>query len=310
MSGEPRVSVIMPAHNAERFIERGMRSALGQSQRELELIVVDDGSTDATVELVGRCHDPRVRLLRQPKSGVSRARNLGLRAANGAWVAFLDSDDEWDPDFLDAMLTAVAGSPSVALAYCGWQNLGLSGSRGQPWVPPDIESGEKLSAFLDACPWPIHAALSRREVLLDSGGFPEHCTHAEDYGLWLEVAAFRPIVRVPRVLAYYHWHDGPRASQNVVRMARQRRQVLRDFVARHPEVEQRLGVAQVGQLIEGKLLSEGFDRYWKGDLDAARGIFRIAMRLRLGSAGQWLRMLPALLPISWHRWLLNVVGKA
>lgn len=305
----PRVSVVMPAYNAERFIARGMASALVQSESDLELIIVDDGSTDSTATRVQACTDPRVRLIRQANSGVSRARNRGLREAAGEWVAFLDSDDEWAPDFLAVMLAALAAAPQAVLAYCGWQNVGLKGPRGAPWVPPDFETGDKLLAFLDMCPWPIHAAVTRRLLLLEAGGFPEQYTHAEDYSLWLEVAAFRPIVRVPRVMAFYHWHDGPRATQHAVRMAVQRRAVLRGFVARHPEAEQQLGRAQLSELIEGKLVGEGFDRYWGGDLESARGIFRAAMALRLGSASQWLRMLPAWLPLSWHRRLLGVIRR-
>ena len=305
----PSVSVIMPAYNAERFIARGMASALAQSAGDLELIVVDDGSTDATAARVSACSDPRVRLIRQPNRGVSRARNRGLREATGDWVAFLDSDDEWAPDFLASMLGALSSAPHAVLAYCGWQNVGLAGPRGAPWVPPDFEAGDKLLSFMDMCPWPIHAALTRRAQLLEAGGFPEQYTHAEDYSLWLEVAAFRPIVRVPRVLAYYHWHDGPRATHQVVRMACQRRAVLRDFVARHPEAERQLGREKLAELIEGKLVGEGFDRYWGGDLESARGIFRAAMALGLGTASQWLRMLPAWLPLSWHRRLLGVISR-
>lgn len=305
----PHVSVIMPAHNAARFISRGMASALGQSARELELIVIDDGSTDATASIVGHYGDPRVRLFRQPNLGVSRARNRGLQEATGVWVAFLDSDDEWAPDFIETMLCALTASPDSVLAYCGWQNVGLTGGRGQPWVPPDLEAGNKLPSLLDTCPWPIHAALTRRDVLLQAGGFPEQYSHAEDYSLWLEVAAFRSIVRVPRVMAYYHWHDGPRATHQVVRMAAQRRMVLRDFVARHPQVHEVLSRDQVTELIEGKLLGEGFDRYWAGDLDEARGIFRLAMGLGLGSVRQWLLMLPAWLPADVHRRILNLVRR-
>ncbi len=307
---EPAASVIMPAHNAARFIARGMASALGQTERNLELIIVDDGSTDATVALVRTVVDSRVRLVQQPKAGVSRARNRGLQAAKGRWIAFLDTDDEWAPDFLESMLAALAVCPQAVLAYCGWQNLGLPGKRGQPWVPPDFEAGDKLRTFMHDCPWPIHAAVSRREVLLQAGGFPEQYSHAEDYSLWLEAASFRPTTRVPRVLAYYHWHDGPRASDQVVRMACQRRLVLRDFVARHAEVERLLGRAALSDLIEGRLLEDGFQHYWHGELESARAIFRVAMGLGLGSGGQWLRMLPAWLPISWYRRLLTVASRA
>ena len=93
------VSVIMPAYNVAPYVGAAIGSVLDQTFTDLELIVIDDGSTDATFEIAAACaaRDPRVRLLRKPNGGISSARNHGLRAASGAFIAILDSDDLWSP---------------------------------------------------------------------------------------------------------------------------------------------------------------------------------------------------------------------
>src|SRR5689334_6460086 len=105
----PSVSVVMPAYNAEPFLATAVESVLRQSHRDLELLIVDDGSSDGTVALAQRFagRDPRVRLLRQANAGPGPARNTAFRAAAGRFFAFLDSDDEWDADFLSENLAVL-----------------------------------------------------------------------------------------------------------------------------------------------------------------------------------------------------------
>ncbi|WP_127792773.1 glycosyltransferase family A protein [Agromyces sp. LHK192] len=102
------VSVILPTYNRARLIERAIGSVLSQTHRELELIVVDDGSTDDTAALVEQVGDERVSFIRQENAGAPSARNRGVAAARGAWVAFQDSDDEWDPGFLESVVARAA----------------------------------------------------------------------------------------------------------------------------------------------------------------------------------------------------------
>jgi len=107
VSADPLVSVVIPAYNAEKTIRNAIDSVLGQTMSNLEVIVVDDASTDGTVHAVEAVDDPRVRLLRSRRnSGPSAARNVGVKSAEGYWVAFLDADDEWVPDRLEHLLEA------------------------------------------------------------------------------------------------------------------------------------------------------------------------------------------------------------
>lgn len=113
----PSVSVILPAYNAAASIGDSIAAALGQGLRDFELIVVDDGSTDATPEILRGLSDPRLKVLTQPNRGSYPARNAGIRAASGEFIAFLDADDLWTSDKLESQLTALRGQPQAGVAY-------------------------------------------------------------------------------------------------------------------------------------------------------------------------------------------------
>ena len=153
------VSVVMPCFNAERYLEQAMRSVLDQTLRVVELIVIDDGSTDRSPQIVSRLQADfggRIVLATQANAGPYAARNHGLRLARCPFVAFLDSDDWWTPDCLERLHAALLADSKAALAYCGWQNIGLEGGRGAPYVPPDYELEDKATRFLRAAaPWSV-----------------------------------------------------------------------------------------------------------------------------------------------------------
>jgi glycosyltransferase involved in cell wall biosynthesis len=305
MSELPVVSVVMPCYNAAEHVARAIETVMCQTFSDWELIVVDDGSVDGTAAIVQGFSDPRIRLLQQRNTGVSAARNRGVGECRGELVAFLDSDDTWAPRFLARMIEAL--TPDAVLAYCGWQNLGLSGPAGDPYIPPLIQHPDKLRQLLYDCPWPIHAALTRRSSLAAAGGFDVHLKNAEDYLLWLELAAWHPIVRVSEVLAYYHFHGGTQATKNAARAARQTWMAKQQFIARHPEIRSVVGLPLLRELVHGRLMQKGFEHYWRRELAPARDIFRTVMRTGYGSPSDWLHMLPAFLPLALQKKLLNLV---
>lgn len=303
----PMVSIVMPCFNGAAHLPTSVGSVLQQTFADWELIVVDDGSTDGSFDWLQAQADPRLVLIRQTNQGVSAARNAGFARARGDYVAFLDADDTWAPTFLEEMLFALQSQPQAVLAYCGWQNLGLSGGRGQPFVPPDYETAQKRETLFAGCRWPVHAALSRRKAVLAAGGFNPALKNAEDYALWLEVAGSAPIVRVPEVLAFYHFHGGEQASSNHARAALQLLHAQQQYLARHPDFASLLGRSRTREVLFGGLLRAGFDCYWRRDLPAARAIFRRVMSAGFGKPANWIYMLPALLPESAHRALLALV---
>jgi len=172
------VAVIIPAYNAARHVSRAIESALAQTVPVAEVIVVDDGSSDNTAEVV-RAFPPPVRLIQKPNGGPGSARNLGARETSATWLAFLDADDWWFPDKLAAQL-ALATDPAVALVHC------LPDHRDET-VPPILGFGHLWDRN-----WIINSSvLLRRDVFMDLGGFDEarDLISVEDYNLWLRVAA-------------------------------------------------------------------------------------------------------------------------
>lgn len=301
----PTVSIVMPCYNAAAHLPQSLGSVLTQTSPDWELIAIDDGSRDDTLELLRGQTDPRLRVFSQLNSGVSAARNAGLRHAHGEYVAFLDADDTWSPTFLKKLVAALRAEPDAALAYCGWQNVGLPGARGQPFIPPDYETPDKRETLFSGCRWPIHAAMTRREAVMLAGGFDPRLKNAEDYALWLEIAGTNPIVRVPEVLAFYHFHSGAQASANRARAALQLLGAQRAYLARHPHFLSQLGLSRQREILYGNLLRTGLDCYWKRDLEAARPIFRTVMRNGFGTPSDWKYMLPALMPLKLHQALLS-----
>ncbi len=294
----PHVSIIMPCYNAAAHLARSVGSVQAQTFDDWELVAIDDGSGDDTAARLAAmaADDPRIRVFTQPNGGVSRARNRGLSEARGRCIAFLDADDDWHPDFLARMTGALQAEPDVVLAYCGWQNIGLSGGRAQPFVPPDYETPDKREKLFAGCRWPIHATLTRREAVTAAGGFDTALKNAEDYAMWLRIAGRAPITRVAEVLAFYHFHSDTQASSAHARAALDFADAQLDYLADHPDFTATLGADRIRQMVFGTLLTRGNECFWKRNLKDARLIFRRVMAARYGGATDWLRMLPALLP--------------
>ncbi len=297
---KPLVSVIMPYYNAAAYLEQAVTNVLGQTLADLELIVVDDGSRDAGPEILARLaqEDDRLRLLHQDNQGPYPARNLGLRHARGQYVAFLDADDWWDRTFLEKMHRALSES-GADLAYCGWQNVVENGDDRPPYVPPDYRDGDVFRRLLRSCPWPIHAALTRRGIIDAVGGFSTRCFSSMDYDLWLRIAATtRNWVRVPEVLAYYRWHDRGQISAVKWRQVLEARRVRRDFVAAHGDLIGHLGADELRRLLDEPLRDQAYQALWRRDLTSAHKLFRYCWFHSNWNMKELKYLLPALLPES------------
>ena len=302
------ISVIMPCYNAGLHLPASVGSLQAQSYTDWELVIVDDGSTDDSWHVLQQLThaDSRIRVFQQPNAGAAAARNRALQEARGAYTAFLDADDTWHPEFLEAMLTALAANPDAGIAYCGWQNIGLGKGRDEPFIPPEYENSDKVESLLGGCRWPIHGALVRTHIIKDAGCFDENLSSCMDYDLWLRLGTTHPLVRVPRVLAYYHHHGGDQITRNRARIALNHWRAQRKYLRANPNVINVLGGKRIRQLTTGELLHRGFVSYWKRDLPAARKIFRAVMKQGYGTLSDWIYMLPALLPESWHRRLVEL----
>jgi len=306
------VSVVMPCFNARAFVEQAARSALEQNDANLELIVVDDGSTDGSREILRHlAHEYRGRMLvlHQENRGPYPARNEALRHARGALVAFLDADDWWAQDCLGNLQRALY-SAQADLAYCGWQNVGEGAPGAQPHVPPRYEAEDAVALFLKGCPWPIHAALVRRGVLDQVGGFSTRFFSSMDYDLWLRILAVtHNLVRVPEVLAFYRWHGQGQISAVKWRQVLDAWQVRQDFVRSNPELVAHLEPAALRELLDGSLLRAGYAAYWKRDLVSAQRLFRKAARCGYWRLRDAKYVLPSLLPAALYRRVISTADR-
>jgi glycosyltransferase involved in cell wall biosynthesis len=214
----PLISVVIPCYNAERWIEATLRSVKAQNWPKLEIIVIDDGSTDRSVELI-RARFPCVTVLQQENSGVAAARNLGIKNASGDWIAFIDADDIWLPGKLHAQWLALTRQPNGRMVYAAWHvwpcttpepetslikdlsqhredSLQWDGPSG--WIYPDL--------LEDCCVW-TSTVLAHRSLFDEIGVFDEKLRIGEDYDLWLRASQVTQILRISKPLALYRIHS-------------------------------------------------------------------------------------------------------
>lgn len=196
------VSVIMPSYNTGKYIEASIRSVLAQTYTDWELIIVDDCSSDNTVEVINSFSDPRIILLKNDKnSGAAVSRNYALREAKGKWIAFLDSDDIWEPEKLSKQLTFMKEN-GYAFTYTDYR-ICLNGE----WMPyvntgPDMVNKRRL---YDYCYFSTITVMYDRDVigLIQINDIKKH----NDYAMWLQAIEKSNAYRLPECLSYYIKHD-------------------------------------------------------------------------------------------------------
>jgi len=310
-TGNALISVVMPCYNAEPYLAKAVGSALRQSYGNVELIVVDDGSTDASADLeatLAQQHVGRLTLLHARRVGPYPARNLGLQHARGEFIAFLDADDWWEPTTLEKLHAALVGA-DADLAYCGWQNIG-EGVISEPYVPPEYEKSDPIEGFMRGCPWPIHAALAKRGVADRLGGFSERRFSSMDYDFWLRALALtRNIVRVPEVLAYYRWHGPSQISAVKWRQVLDALAVQQDFIRTNPQLVAHLPAHRLRELTEGQVLKQAYRALWKRDIASAHKLFRHVAVARSFGVKELRHVLSALLPFPAYRWLVRLADR-
>ena len=190
MQHAPLVSVVIPAYNAAWCIEKALASVLEQSYSPLEIIVVNDGSSDATPARV-KDFGERVRLIEQPNGGLSNARNTGIRQARGEWVAFLDADDYWLPGKLQRQMELLAAQPELGFCSTCTRVETPEGKELNFWHCPEGRESALRTIFARnaAVAGSGSAVVARRDLLLASGGFDEQLHSLEDIDMWLRLAA-------------------------------------------------------------------------------------------------------------------------
>lgn len=198
-AAKPLVSVIIPTYNRRPMVCEAIDSVLAQRYRPFELIVADDGSDDETAEEIGRRYGRSVRVVSDPHRGVAASRNLGVYNSTGPYLAFLDSDDLWQPNKLQAQVAFMQADPSAAI--CQTEEIWIRhGRRVNPKMRHRKASGDLFRASLELCLVSPSAVLMTRELFARVGGFDESFPVCEDYDLWLRISRDTPIHLIPEQL--------------------------------------------------------------------------------------------------------------
>jgi glycosyltransferase involved in cell wall biosynthesis len=215
----PEATVVIATRDRCRRLQLAVRSALAQRGVDLEVVIVDDGSTDGTEQMASNIPDPRVRYLRLPVSkGVSTARNAGIDEAGGRWIAFLDDDDVWAPTKLERQV-AVMASNGRMWSYAG--DVMVDGElniiSGGPPAPPD-EVVRVLERH-DSIPAGASNVVVSADALAAAGPFDPGLTSSEDWDMWIRLARVGPPdwVNSPLVAISYHRHNASRDTASMIR---------------------------------------------------------------------------------------------
>ena len=223
------VSVVIPTYNRRDTLARALDSVFGQTQPASEVIVIDDGSTDGSDSWLCEYY-PQVHLLKQTNQGVSAARNHGIRAAKGDWIAFLDSDDAWMPKKLESQLEALKAS--VDMRLCHTEEIWIRNGRRVNQMKKHQKSGGWIfERCLDLCCISPSSALVKREIFDELGDFDESLPACEDYDLWLRICAREPVLYLEEPLIYKYGGHEDQLSRLHPAMDRFRVQALRKIAA-------------------------------------------------------------------------------
>jgi glycosyltransferase involved in cell wall biosynthesis len=292
----PGVSVVIPAYNAESTLAETLGSVFAQTYGDFEVLVVDDGSADATATVAAASGDPRVRVISVPNGGVSRARNRGVEEASAELIAFLDADDLWEPDKLERQVSALEAEPQAGLCVTGAVRIDTDG-RLLELMPlrnsADVCRTLLLNAMAVGC---LSSGMARASLLSDLGCFDTRFSQCADWDLWLRISAASEFCILDAPLVRYRT-SGSNMSSNIGLLERDTFAVLDAFYASPLSVPYR------------SLRSRVYGRYWmmcagsylhSGRLRDAmrcglRGAFSDPTSLTrvLGAPARWTRRLAA-----------------
>jgi glycosyltransferase involved in cell wall biosynthesis len=229
--GAPRVSVVLPVRDGARFVDAAVASVLGQSYGGFELVVVDDGSTDRTPELLEAIRDERLRVFRQEPAGLVPALARGLAESRGALIARMDADDVSLPRRIERQLSAF-DDDRVGLVGCGVQAIDEGGRPLGTWLLPAADSALRRRLLLRN-PFAHGSVMFRREAVERAGGYRTDYGANEDYDLWRRLAHDWRLAAVPDVLYRYREH-GAAVTKSDVGGRVSARERLRDELWRDP----------------------------------------------------------------------------
>lgn len=289
-----KVSCIIPAYNAERFIGATIASALAQDYGNLEIVVVDDGSTDRTRDAVLAIGSPRVRLIAGPNRGVSTARNEAVRASEGEYVAFLDHDDLWEPSKTRRQVELFEHDRRAGLVFTQARTVpaGSTGAEGE--INPVIQDPVRFlaRAYENLVHWnyiPLSAVMVRRALLAGhAAAFDPRYALSEDWDLWLRLASRLSeggVAFIDEPLTRYVIQPG-RATSRMADLRLEDLAIFEEQIASNPW----LAESDPKRVKETRYRLHREAAWWlleEGRVDEARGLLRVALGMRPASPGLW-----------------------
>jgi len=238
----PLVSVILPSFNHAFFVGEAVRSVLDQTFRDLELIVVDDGSSDGTPDVVALVRDPRLTLIRLPANRAVHPRNLALGQARGRYVAFQNSDDTWLPGKLETQIKVMEGEGRYAACFTGAEIIDESGRPAigtwadRIFTTVDRTAASWLRHFFEVgnC-LPLPSAMARRSDVIGVGAFRASLVQLGDFDLWIRLAALGEFHIIPEKLTKVRIVEGVNVSRPSIQGSRRSRIELATVLERYTE---------------------------------------------------------------------------
>lgn len=243
----PIISVVIPVLNGEKTIQETIESILNQTFQNFEIIIINDGSQDKTLEIVNQIKDHRINIFSYPNAGLAASRNRGFVHSVGKFIAFMDADDLWTPDKLQSQLKALQDNPQAAVAYSWSDCIDEAGNflrtSSHSTANGDVFAKLLLTDFLDNGSNP----LIRRQALEEVGKFDESLPAAEDWDMWLRLAARYHFisVRAPQIL---YRVSSTSMTTNVVRQEAEMRKVIERAFAQAPQSLQYLKPDSFGNI--------------------------------------------------------------
>jgi glycosyltransferase involved in cell wall biosynthesis len=262
------VSIIIPSYNSIQWVDRAIYSVMRQTYHPIEILVVDDGSTDGTYEHVKKFF-PEVKIIQKPNGGSAAARNFGVNQSKGEFLAFLDADDIWAPNKLEIQMMIFNQFPNCGL--CGTESLSFSMDEPEPEFEPAILNVNENNYFLverkalfKCNILNTSSVVLRRDTFNNAGQFDESLRRIEDYDLWLRISRDWEIIQIHLPLIGYQITPGS-LSRDTLEMGLTFLKVLEKWVAVYPDIiETRINQYSIS--VTRKLLR-------LGRIDEARDIF-------------------------------------
>jgi glycosyltransferase involved in cell wall biosynthesis len=236
----PLVSIITPVYNGSQYLSAAIESALAQTYKNFELLIVNDGSTDNSADIIRPfLKDSRVIYIEQKNAGVAAARNTALKQARGKYIGFLDQDDLWFKNKLELQIAALEKDGSLALVHSRQDFIDSHGNK----IKYDWITGGEGYCFRENFiknRIAVLTVLIRKNIIDEIGFFNEQLSGADDYEMWLRVTLKYPIKYIDQSLAFYRFHDS-NVSKDSFRMTISELKAINTTLSDHPEALHLLG---------------------------------------------------------------------